>query len=367
MPELFPVEEDPIRMRSSVPAFGSTSTLGVLELGTNSLKLHLSGAAETEPLRREWDVGFEVFRARRISEETIEEAIAQARAALERQGIDPAGTPVVGIATGAFREAENASDLLNALYQKTGIPVQVLSVEEEAHLLTEGVRDRILERPAMAFDLGGGALEVIHLGGNGGALRQNLRLGANWLYHLARFASGEWDERQAVKWIETVLLDARPFRMPAIHGTGGTVRAITQVAGTDSIDVESLRAIEERARKDGGPAELSPRRRLLFLPGVMIVRRLVEHVDARVLHYVPVDLGEVLLGLLRPFQGALQAPLGRSFLLQHLELFLRGARPAVPPRGTSLEADQDRSVERPVVTAPEPGSLRKTARTAPVA
>src|SRR5262245_49685584 len=138
-----------------------SGTLAVLELGTNSLKLHLSSSDPDhfEPHRMEWDVGFEVYSSRSISEETIVATIRQVQGLFGEHGVEPAKGPVFGIATGAFRDAENTSVLLDRLYDDLGVPVRVLRVEEEASLLIEGAQRLVGERPGMAFNLGGGSLE----------------------------------------------------------------------------------------------------------------------------------------------------------------------------------------------------------------
>jgi exopolyphosphatase/pppGpp-phosphohydrolase len=300
-----------------------SGTLGVLELGTNSLKLHLSSADPDrfEPHRVEWDVGFEVYSSRNISEETIASTIAQVLGLFGEYGVDPAKGPVFGIATGAFRDAENTPALLDRLYEEAGVPVRVLSLEEEASLLLEGAESLIRERPGIAFDLGGGSLEMVHLGSDGHSLRENLPVGAIRIFHLGTFASGNWDEGPAAQWIKKGFEKARAFQLPMVHGTGGTVKAIAQTAGSASIPMDTVRRIEETTRRQGAPGALSNRRRELFLPGLLVVRHLMEHVGAQTLQYTRVDLGEVLLSRLRPFRGVLGGPIGRSFLLQHLDIF----------------------------------------------
>jgi exopolyphosphatase/guanosine-5'-triphosphate,3'-diphosphate pyrophosphatase len=310
-------------------------TLAVLELGTNSLKLHLYREAlgRFEPFRVEWDLGFEVYSSRRLSEQTIQRSLSQIQALLASQGADPAHHPVFGIATGAFREAENTSLLLDRL-DELGIPVMVLKVKEEASLLIEGARNLVKQRPGMAFDLGGGSLELVYLGINGSWLCEDLPLGAIRIHRMASLASGVLDEKEARRWIRTALKKARVFHLPEIHGTGGTMKALAQVAGTKTIERAKVRRIEDSVRRSGAPPELSERRREIFLPGLMVVRRLMDHVGAERLHYTRVDLGEILLSRLEPFLGALRGPIRRSFLLQHLDIF-RPEEGRLPASGTS--------------------------------
>jgi len=301
----------------------NTDTIGVLELGTNSLKLHLSldEHDHSEPFRVEWDVGFEVYSTRYISEETIENVLSQSHDLLEKHGVDSSRAIVFGIATGVFRDAENTPTLLERLSKEEQIPVRILTAEEEASLLIEGASKLVLERPGMVFDLGGGHLELVYLGGNGSWLREELPLGAIQLHHLGLLASETWDEKSARQWIDTSFQHARVFKLPSIHGTGGTMKAIAQVAGTLSIPIERIQGIERDVRANGAPSILSKRRRELLLPGIMVVCRLAEHIGARTLHYTRVDLGEILLTRLQPFRGALRGPMSRSFLFHHLDIF----------------------------------------------
>ncbi len=299
-----------------------SGTIALLELGTNSLKLHLSRdpLGPMEPLRLEWDVGFEVYSSRRISEETIRNVLARVHSLLVKHRIDVASVPVFGVATGAFRNAENTSSLLDRLSSEEGVPVRVLGVAEEASLLIDGARKLVPERPGIAFDLGGDSLEMVYLGSNGAWLREYLPLGVIRLHHMALFASGKWDESPALRWITKTLQSARAFKLPSIHGTGGTVKSIAQAAGSSSIPVADLARMEKEFRSTGAPSSLSDRRRELFPTGLMVVRCLAEHLGARTLHYTRIDLGEVLLARLAPFRDAPRGSLTRSFL-QQLDLF----------------------------------------------
>src|SRR5437867_3929380 len=100
-------------MATTVLAATSSHTLGVLELGTNSLKLHLYSQEleRFEPSRVEWEVGFEVYSAGRLSEDTIGEILEQVRQLLQQHGLGNR-KDLFGIATGVFPDAENSGELL---------------------------------------------------------------------------------------------------------------------------------------------------------------------------------------------------------------------------------------------------------------
>ena len=163
--------------------------LGVLELGTNSLKLHpysMDGEVH-EPIRVEWEVGFEVYSKGRFSSSTIQNAVEQVKKILGDRR-DGELEDVFGVATGVFEDAENTSELLDQLDRDLDVPVRVLTGAEQARLLFLGFRERVSERPAMVFDLGCGRLEKVYLGGGNLYLHDSLPLGVILLHHHACFS-----------------------------------------------------------------------------------------------------------------------------------------------------------------------------------
>ncbi len=293
----------------------SGARLEVLELGTNSLKLHLYKEAlgRFEPVRVEWDLGFEACSTLLISDKAMAAALTQTQKVLTEHEVRIPARSVYGIATGAFRQAENTHLLVDRMQKELGIRVWVLSGQDEASLLNEGAQNLIPTPPAMVFDLGGGSLDIVYFGNDRFWVPENLPLGVIHLHQMAARVSGEWDESEALRLIAAGLKDARSFRLPVIHGTGGTVKAIAQVANVSPIPLSEIRRLEEITRGKGAPFELSERRRELFLPGLLVVRNLMEHVGAGTLHYTRIDLGEVLLGRLLPIRGVLRGPLSRAF------------------------------------------------------
>lgn len=69
---------------------------------------------------------------------------------------------IVACATSAIREADNGGELADRIQAETGIEVRVITGAEEARLIFEAVRASVVidPAPALAFDLGGGSLEV---------------------------------------------------------------------------------------------------------------------------------------------------------------------------------------------------------------
>ncbi len=297
--------------------------LGVLELGTNSLKLHRSkGDRERyQPVRSECEVGFDICSTGRLATDTMAEAIEHVARLLTRCEVEEVDT-IVGVATGVFGEVENLEEFLARLRREVGVPVRVLSPAEQAQLLYLGFADRVTERPAMVFDLGCGRLEVVYLGVGEGRryLHDSLPLGVIRLHQVASLLSGVLDEESARRYIEVKLRDAKRFSVPSAHGTGGTIRVLAQVAQTPELTREVLERVEREIRINGPPQFFSPRRQSILLPGVFIVRRLLDHVDASVVHHHRVDLGVVLLERLQPFYRSVGARLREVFVDREIDI-----------------------------------------------
>jgi exopolyphosphatase/guanosine-5'-triphosphate,3'-diphosphate pyrophosphatase len=77
---------------------------------------------------------------------------------------------IVACGTSALREAENGSALADRIQAETGVKIRVISGREEARLIFGAIRTSVVidPAPALAFDLGGGSLEVMV--GDGGGL-----------------------------------------------------------------------------------------------------------------------------------------------------------------------------------------------------
>jgi exopolyphosphatase/guanosine-5'-triphosphate,3'-diphosphate pyrophosphatase len=142
--------------------------IAAIDLGTNSFHLLVVDAGPDGsfvPLVREKEMlrlGDDVARDGRISRDAARRALATVRRF--RALADGAGaTRVVACATSAFREAGNGRRLAAVLAEETGIEPVIIDGETEASLIYSAVRASVLmeKGPVLAFDLGGGSLEVM--------------------------------------------------------------------------------------------------------------------------------------------------------------------------------------------------------------
>lgn len=67
---------------------------------------------------------------------------------------------ILAVATAAVRNAKNGAEFVELVHKHTGIPLRVISGEEEAHFGYTGIINTIDVENALLFDLGGGSTEV---------------------------------------------------------------------------------------------------------------------------------------------------------------------------------------------------------------
>ncbi|MCL4767094.1 MAG: Ppx/GppA family phosphatase [Hyphomicrobiaceae bacterium] len=149
---------------------GSLEPLGVIDIGSNSVRLVVyEGAVRAPtPLFNEkvlCGLGRSVASTGRLGEESV----ARALAALRRfraiaHVLDVKHLRVV--ATAAVRDAADGKDFIARGEEACGWPIHVLSGEHEAELAAKGILMGFGEADGVAGDLGGGSLELIDISGS---------------------------------------------------------------------------------------------------------------------------------------------------------------------------------------------------------
>jgi exopolyphosphatase/guanosine-5'-triphosphate,3'-diphosphate pyrophosphatase len=205
------------------------------------------------------------------------------------------------IATSAVREATNGAAYVATLEQETGVPVRVVSGEDEARLTVLGiVRGLGLQQGSfLAFDIGGGSTEYVLARNAQVEVATSLRLGVVPLAERYPFRhSVEWPRFQAMQdAVRRQLLSELPAAimrtgLAEIVGTAGTVTTLAALdlglPEYDSVRVHGHRlsrhAVEELrdrlgaldlARRAALPC-LEPGRADLIIPGVAVVLATLE-------------------------------------------------------------------------------------------
>lgn len=243
----------------------------VIDIGTNSVKLLVAevSADAVEPV---WEgseqtrLGRGFYDDHRLRPEAIADT-AKAVAHFVQTAREQGASQVRIIATSAARDAVNAADLLNTIHSASGQTVEVISGEQEADWVFQGVlTDAALrDQPVLILDVGGGSTEFILGDANHALFRDSFKLGTVRLLESTRHSDPPKPSELAATRAELrSFLDReiRPKLAPhlqairqkglALVGTGGTVSILARMehdlASYDRDRIEATCFSPERVR-----------------------------------------------------------------------------------------------------------------------
>jgi len=275
----------------------------LFEFGSTSLKFHFKErhGGEIRSIKVPWDVAQEVYHTGSILSSTIERAASDIRSLLVRHsgGLDPSSA--VAFATGVFREADNILEFVFQIWRETGLKVRVITGDQEAALLKAVFLRKNPPDRAFAFDLGSGSLQWVHAVPKERARRGSIPFGVVTLLRAATDERGDFDTVRADSLASKHLAKLEVVWPQVVLGTGGTVRAIARTLSAPTFDREELEGLIARVGAEGPPQELKPHRRPLFLPGMVLVHRLMREIGAQTIRYENLSVGQALLEKVLPF------------------------------------------------------------------
>jgi exopolyphosphatase/guanosine-5'-triphosphate,3'-diphosphate pyrophosphatase len=217
--------------------------VAVFDLGSTSFHLLVADTAPSGEIHRVLRertmlrLGAAIVERGRIPGKVGRRAVETARA-LRRHADRAEADLLLPVATSALRDAENGPDLVKQLGEALGVPVRILSGEQEARLIAAAFRRRVPLPPGphLGLDLGGGSLELA-LGDDQEDVRweATLRLGAARLHRelVTRDPMGRKAERAIRGRVRDLLAPFRPevaCSAPRLCvATGGTVSALARL------------------------------------------------------------------------------------------------------------------------------------------
>ncbi len=171
--------------------------IAIVNIGTNTLLLLVVEPDGKGGLRRVRDevrfgrLGKGLGASGRIADESIARSLDAVRA--YREIMDELGvTQVAVVGTQALREASNARDFVGPAEEMFGVPVEVISGDREAELVTTSVVRSMPELGGQRFaiaDVGGGSTEIIVCEGGAVTWFRSLPLGS--VRHTERHLLGD--------------------------------------------------------------------------------------------------------------------------------------------------------------------------------
>ncbi|MFC1855221.1 hypothetical protein ACFL2A_01585 [Thermodesulfobacteriota bacterium] len=152
-------------MITTMNSEGSKKIISGVDIGSNTIRL-LVGSFENNQLniiRKELSVT-RLGMGLSVSSVLSDEAMIRSIDTLVRYSkiIKEHGSSRVSVkATHALREADNGDDFVREVLRETGLAVDIISGDEEAHLTALGVQSIISSDNSLIFDVGGGSTEFI--------------------------------------------------------------------------------------------------------------------------------------------------------------------------------------------------------------
>ena len=137
--------------------------VSVIDLGTNTFHLLIADGVESiHEERRPVRIGMGGINRNTITTEALERAITclqDYRKKSEDFGVER----IVAIGTSALRNADNVEFVKNVIHERTGIEITVISGDQEAELIYDGIRSgmQMAAKPSLIVDIGGGSVEFI--------------------------------------------------------------------------------------------------------------------------------------------------------------------------------------------------------------
>jgi len=192
----------------------------VIDIGTNSMRLLLAiitenhrdntfGFVERKKYINTTRIGACVDKNKTISQEGIEKN-AEAFYNFVQKAREFGVEEILAIATSAVREAKNKEEFIQAIYQKTGINIKIISGEEEAELGYKGVIMGLEYHcpcaPVIVIDMGGGSTELI-LGTIHGDVTKTISLDIGAVRMTEKFITTDPVDKEEYKKMKTAIYE----------------------------------------------------------------------------------------------------------------------------------------------------------------
>ena len=216
--------------RPAAAAAGAEDRYGVIDIGSNSIRLVVFDGLRRAPLplfdeRVMCGLGRDLRETGRLDPAGVERALASLER-FERLLRAMGAARFDAVATAAVREAEDGGAFVAEVERRCGLRVRVLSGAEEAETAALGVLSGMPDADGVMGDLGGGSLELARLAGGAAAERATLPLGP-----LSLLTAAGGGRRGARRIIDEALaelpwLDAARGR--AFYAVGGNWRALAR-------------------------------------------------------------------------------------------------------------------------------------------
>ena len=267
--------------------------VGIVDVGSNTARLLVADVSAgdvvtVEARKTHLGLGAEIADTGGLSEETIAAAAAACRKQAKRAlALGAVRAEVVVTAPG--RQGRSSAALVAALRERTGLPVTILSADDEGRLAFDGAVARAtgdLPEVIGVVDVGGGSTEIV-VG--------TPRIGPAWVFsadlgslRLTRLSlPDDPPGRRAIAQVRAAvreqLADVRPVRPDVAFAVGGSARALARIVGKrfdpDEIDRLVDRLARRRSTKIARAYGLEQTRGRTILAGAVLLAESARTLD----------------------------------------------------------------------------------------
>ena len=209
----------------------SGGRFGIVDVGSNSVRLVVYAAAERNPVlvfneKVMAGLGRTLASTGRLDPKGITRALEALRRFMALR--EQIGVPnLIVAATAAVRDAEDGAEFLAKAEEICGFKIELLSGIDEARLSAQGVLSGIPEAEGLVGDLGGGSLELVPVSGGKPGPGATLPLGPLRLIDLAH---GSLAEAEAV--VDRALAEQdwfKDFQGKRFYAVGGVWRNLARI------------------------------------------------------------------------------------------------------------------------------------------
>ncbi len=219
---------------------------------------------------------------------------------------------VEAVGTFALREAKNSADFVARAEALLGMPIMVLTGEQEAELIYRGVQKKEeLSQPALIIDIGGGSTEFAIGNGEQIDLLFSESMGCVTLrdqyFHDTLIRRGDFQRalQDVAQWVQLPACRLDEHQWQQTWGSSGTMKAVARILnGLHGcgyiIHQPQLHSLLEDMLKRKRYADLNypflnDDRKALILPGIAIIVELMDELGIDTLNVSQASLREGLV------------------------------------------------------------------------
>lgn len=205
--------------------------LGALDIGSNAARFQICKVIDykgkltfkkVEYIRYPLRLGEDVFENKSISEKKIKKIVELCVICKHMMDLYDVET-YTAYATSAFREADNRQDVIDRVFEKSNINIEIIDGHKEADLINKIIVQNIDEHSYIHIDVGGGSTELNIYNKKYKKFSESFNIGA--VRNLSKHdLIEEWNKMHS--WIDDI---CKTYTIDFAIGTGGNISKIHEL------------------------------------------------------------------------------------------------------------------------------------------